>query len=240
MNRGSYSVMKRERVYEKYKQFGISKEQETLWMDEFKYELKQREYEYILTKYISLLQINPQALLQLRTTGCCTVFLPEELFDMDFPGHYFRRIRSVAMSIPCNTRPCTEVKCKLTLLKNSIRKSSLVNNHSYTREAVDDKRFNDDFGSMQSFVFSMLQNDKGLSETNLSNLRYLPFVGSGVISEWQLEFPASPSKNKPRQFNHDTIADIIFHLCYTAREGGDILRNAAIAHLKTRIEEAQG
>ena len=61
--------------------------------------MNQREYE--LTKHVSLLQVNPQALLQLRITGRCTVFLAEELFDMDGPGHYFRRIKNVAVSIPC-------------------------------------------------------------------------------------------------------------------------------------------
>ena len=61
------------------------------------HELNEREYE--LTKHVSLLQLNPLALLQLRTTGECTVSIPEELFDMDGSGHYFRRIKSVAVSI---------------------------------------------------------------------------------------------------------------------------------------------
>src|SRR6185436_18506037 len=88
------------------------------------HELNQREYE--LTRHVSLLQVNPLALLQLRATGSCTVSLPEELFDMDGPGHYFRRIKTVALSIPCVAGPYTSVNCTLTLLKSSIRKSALV------------------------------------------------------------------------------------------------------------------
>ena len=42
-----------------------------------------------------------------------------------------------------------------------------------------------------------------------------------------------------RQFDYDTISDVILHLRYTAREGGGLLRNGAVANLKTRIEEAQ-
>lgn len=201
------------------------------------YELNQREYE--LTKHVSLLQVNPQALLQLRATGRCTVFLPEELFDMDCPGHYFRRIKSVAVSIPCITGPYTGVNCTLTLLKSSIRRSPLVNSHSYTRENADDERFGDYFGSMQSIVTSTGQNDSGLFETNLRDEHYLPFERSGVVSEWQLELPANPSKDDPQQFDYDTIADVILHLRYTAREGGDSLQSAAVSNLKTRIEEAQ-
>ncbi|XHX76337.1 MAG: hypothetical protein RBJ76_18070 [Stenomitos frigidus ULC029] len=201
------------------------------------HDLNQREYE--LTKHASLLQIDPLALLQLRTTGHCTVSLPEELFDMDCPGHYFRRIKNVALSIPCVTGPYTSVNCTLTLTKSAIRTSaSLEDNYAPTADAEDD-RFSNYFGSLQSIVTSAAQNDTGLFETNLRDERYLPFEGSGVISEWQLQLPANPSKNDPQQFNYDTISDVVLHLRYTAREGGGLLRNGAIAHLKEQIDAAQ-
>jgi hypothetical protein len=66
-------------------------------------ELNQREYE--LTKHVSVQQLDPSALVQLRTTGRCTIRLSESLFDMDGPGHYFRRIRGVAVSHPLRQRP---------------------------------------------------------------------------------------------------------------------------------------
>jgi len=201
------------------------------------HDLNQREYE--LTKHVSLLQVNPLALLQLRTTGRCTVFLPEELFDMDGPGHYFRRIKSVAVSIPCVVGPYTSVNCTLTLLKSAIRKTQLLREGSYARDGAEDDRFSDHFGSLQAIVTSTGQNDSGLFETNLRDERYLPFEGSGIVSEWQLELPANPSKNDPRQFDYDTITDVILYLRYTAREGGGLLRNGAVVNLKTRIEEAQ-
>ena len=92
------------------------------------HDLNQREYE--LTKHVSLLQVDPLALLQLRTTGRCTVTLPEALFDMDGPGHYFRRIKTVAVSIPCVTGPYASVNCTLTLLKSSIRKTPVLGDGS--------------------------------------------------------------------------------------------------------------
>jgi hypothetical protein len=204
-------------------------------MDMAYHDLNQREYE--LTKHVSLLQVNPRALLQLRTTGRCTVFLPEELFDMDGPGHYFRRIKSVAVSIPCVVGPYTSVNCTLTLLKSAIRKTQLLREGEgsyYARESAEDDRFSDHFGRLQAIVTSSGKNDSGLFETNLRDERYLPFEGSGVVSEWQLELPADV-----RQFDYDTIADVIIHLRYTAREGGGLLRNGAVVNLKTRIEEAQ-
>ena len=41
------------------------------------------------------------------------------MFDIDFPGHYMRRIRSVTLTIPCVTGPYTGVHCRLTLLSSS-------------------------------------------------------------------------------------------------------------------------
>src|SRR6185369_17057320 len=196
------------------------------------HDLNQREYE--LTKHVSLLQLNPKALLQLRMTGRCTVFLPEELFDIDCPGHYFRRIKSVAVSIPCVVGPYSSVNCTLTLLKSSIRQNSLLGEDGYARNGADDSRFSDHFGSLQSIVTSTGQSDSGMFETNLGSERYLPFEGSGAVSEWQLELPADI-----RQFNYDTISDVVLHLRYTAREGGTILRNASVGNLKAGIEEAQ-
>jgi Tc toxin complex TcA C-terminal TcB-binding domain len=63
--------------------------------------------------------------------------------------------------------------------------------------------------------------------------RYLPFEGSGAISEWQLELPVTVA-----QFDPDTIADVVLHLRYTAREGGKPLRDAAVANLTNAIKAA--
>jgi len=49
-----------------------------------------------------------------------------------------------------------------------------------------------------------------------------------------LELPADV-----RQFDYDTISDVILHLRYTAREGGGLLRKGAVVNLKDAIEAAQ-
>jgi len=195
------------------------------------HDLNQREYE--LTKHISLMQVNPTALLELRTTGRCTVALPEELFDMDGPGHYFRRIKTVAISIPSVSGPYTSVNCTLTLTKSSIRKEIGVGD-GYARQGSEDIRFSDQFGSSQSIVTSSAQNDSGLFETNLRDERYLPFEGAGAISQWQLELPADF-----RQFDYNTISDVILHMSYTARQAGGQLRTAAVDNLNMLFDDAQ-
>ncbi len=205
------------------------------------YDQNRREYE--LTKHVSLLQLDPLALLQLRTTGRCTVALPEELFDFDGPGHYFRRVKSVAVSVPCVVGPYASVGCALTLVKSSVRKSPLLGDGGYARDGADDDRFSDHFGSTEAVVTSGGQADGGLFETNLHDERYLPFEGSGAVSEWQLRLPGALGEGETdpgqtvRQFDYDTIADVVLHVRYTAREGGEALRRAAVANLKARIDE---
>lgn len=199
------------------------------------HELNQREYE--LTRHVSLLQLDPLALIRLRRTGHCTFRLPEELFDMDGAGQYFRRVRSVALSVPCVLGPYVSAACKLTLLKNSIRTKPVVGD-DYAQRDEDDIRFDASHSSLQSVVTSSAQNDSGLFETGGRDERLLPFEYAGAISEWQLELPADRTKGDLTLFDYDTISDVILHLRFTAREGGAALRKAAITHLKESVAQS--
>ncbi|MEO1510295.1 MAG: hypothetical protein AAFU84_21890, partial [Cyanobacteria bacterium J06633_23] len=67
-----------------------------------------------ITKPISLLRLDPEAFLDLKTTGRCQFRLNELLFDRDFPGHYFRIIKSISISIPAVVGPYQTVKATLT------------------------------------------------------------------------------------------------------------------------------
>ena len=195
------------------------------------HEHNKREYE--LTKHISLRQLDPLALLNLKTNGGCEISLPEWLFDLDAPGHYMRRIKNVSLSIPAVIGPYTGVNCTLSLQKSSLRRSSLLLEDEYNRfEDGEDARFIDYYGTIQSIVTSNAQNDSGLFETNIRDERFLPFEGHGVISSWKLELP-----NEFRQFDYDTISDVIIHLRYTARQGGDLLKTEAVKQINTLIED---
>jgi hypothetical protein len=121
----------------------------------------------------------------------------------------------------------------LTLLKSSIRKKPL-HDSEYVRKGSEDDRFIDYFGSLQSIVTSTGREDSGMFEVNLRDERFLPFEGAGVISEWRLELAAAV-----RQFDYDTISDVILHFRYTAREGGEQLRGAAVANLTEQIDKAR-
>jgi Tc toxin complex TcA C-terminal TcB-binding domain len=196
------------------------------------HELNQREYE--LTKHVSLMQFAPEALVALRATGKCQLVVPEEVFDLDGPGHYFRRIKTVAVSVPCIVGPYTNVGCKLVLLKSQVRRTAAVGDDGYASTGPEDARFSTYYGGIQSVVTSSSQNDSGMFEANLRDERYLPFEGSGAISTWSLELPAEVP-----QFDLDTIADVVLHIRYTAREGGELLRKAAVGNVRTLLAEAR-
>ena len=198
--------------------------------------LDQNRREHELDKHVSLLQLSPAALIALKETGQCEINLPEALFDMDFPGHYLRRIKSVGLTIPCVTGPYTGVHCKLTLLKSTLRhRNTLGVGDAYARDLTnDDPRMSDQYDGIQSIVTSSGQNDSGLFEANLRDERYLPFEGAGAISTWRLELP----KEFP-QFDHNTISDVVLHLRYTARDGGETLRQKTVEHVQQLINKAE-
>jgi hypothetical protein len=202
--------------------------------------LEQNRRELEITRHISLMQLDPYALLQLRATGSCKLTIPEWVYDMDCPGHYMRRLKTVSLSIPCVTGPYTGVNCTLSLLKSTVRVSPRLKDGKYERSTdEEDDRFRDYYGTIQSVVTSNAQNDSGLFETNLRDERYLPFEMSGAASQWQLKLPSDPSKNEPCQFDYDTISDVILHVRYTARDGGEPLKSGSIKNLQTLIDNAQ-
>ena len=192
------------------------------------YENNKREYE--LTRHISLRQLDPLALLNLKATGECEVSIPEWLYDRDCPGHYMRRLKNVAVSLPSVVGPYTSVNCTLSLLRSSVRKSSFLKEGAYGRTGADDDRFIDYFGSVQSVVTSGANNDSGMFETNLREERFLPFEGAGAVSAWRLELPKDF-----RPFDYATISDVVLHVRYTARQGGDLLGNQALTEMRQML-----
>lgn len=182
-----------------------------------------REYE--LTKHISLEALAPEQLLVLKTTGACEMSIPEWVFDLDTPGHVMRRIKSVSLTLPCVTGPFTTVHCKLTLLASTYRRTSDLTS-GYARTDPD-SRFIDGRGISDTVVTSTGQNDSGLFEANPRDERYLPFEGAGADSRWRLELPTAY-----KTFDHDTISDVVLHMRYTARDGGEAVRAAASSEVK--------
>jgi len=175
-------------------------------------QLMQLEKEFIdtdkrkkeITQHFSMLQLAPDKLLALKTSGECNDFaIPEAAFDLMYPGYYRRIIKSVRISIPCIAGPYTNIGTTLTLGNNKIR-------------AKTDDTLNDfNFTGCEAIATSNAQNDGGQFELNFRDERYLPFEGAGAVSEWSLSLPKTV-----RSFDYNTISDVIFHVSYTAEYDG--------------------
>lgn len=189
-----------------------------------------------LTRHVSLRQLDPLALLQLKTTGTATFTIPESLYDRDYPGHYMRRIKSVAVSVPSVVGPYTPVPCTLSLQRSSIRVKPLLDGGTYRRRSDgDDDRFVDVFGPVESIVTSSGTNDSGLFEPSPHDDRFLPFEGAGAESMWKVDLPP-----ELRSFDYSMISDVILHVRYTARQGGkDPFGDKALEELKAALSQVQ-
>ncbi len=190
-----------------------------------------REYE--LTKHISLRRDFPMAFLQLKEKGICEFNIPEWMFDLDYPGQYMRRIKNVTLTIPCVVGPYTGVHGRLTLLCSKTRVDPRLSGpaapcceHVIFRDGYealpDDPRIVAQYAAKEAIATSSGQNDAGLFELNFRDERYLPFEFAGAVSCWRLELP-----RENNFFDMDTLGDVIMHLNYTSREGGDVLREVA-------------
>ena len=175
-------------------------------------DIRERE----LTRNISLDRLDPAQLLQLRMTGECTIEVPEWLLDMDFPGHYFRRIKSVGLTIASVVGRDQGVNAELTLLK-SYRRESL--SPSFT---AGDYRWASQHGDIieETVAISGALDDTGTFQVDFTGPRYMPFERRGAVSQWRLRLTGYPA-----QFDWSQIADVVMHLRYTARSQ-DLARTA--------------
>jgi hypothetical protein len=163
------------------------------------------------------------------------VTIPEWIYDLDAPGLYMRRIKSLALSVPSVVGPYQSVNCTLTLVQSTVRTSTALDPATrYARNTADDERFVDYPGTGEQIVTSSGTSDAGLFEVSLRDERFLPFEGNGTCSTWQLQLPDIAS------FDYMTIADVILHVRYTARQGGDAFRGQATAAVQQVLQGGPG
>jgi len=184
---------------------------------------------YEIQKDVSVAMLDAEALLTLRSTGACEIEVPEMLYDSDYPGHYKRRIKSVAITIPTVAGPYTSVNCKLTLLRDETRLNTNLAPGYPRTSMTDDDRFADNWSATRAIVTSKAVNDPGLFALDLEDDRYLPFEGAGAVGRWRIELPADTNA-----FSLDTVSDAVLHIRYTAEEGGETLAEEARATASLR------
>jgi hypothetical protein len=86
-----------------------------------------------------------------------------------------------------------------------------------------DKNVRSDWRKQQKIAISKAVNDSGLFELNFHDERYLPFEGTGAVSDWELEMCGS------NEDVLDTVSDVIIHIKYTALDGGETFKSKVLA-----------
>jgi hypothetical protein len=172
--------------------------------------------------------------LRIKETGCCEIELPEWMFDLDYPGQYMRRIKSVTLTIPCVTGPYNGVHCRATLLSSATRIDPRIglpasrcccecgSGNSY-EACPHDPRVVRSYAAREAIATSSGQNDSGMFELNFRDERYLPFEYQGAVSRWRIEL-----RRENNYFDMDTLSDVMLNLNFTSREGGVPLRQMAM------------
>jgi hypothetical protein len=177
-----------------------------------------------ITRHLSLREEHPAALQELRATGRCQLEVSEALLDGDFPGHYFRRLKTVSLSAVGTFRSHSNLNCTLTLLENRIRTEANASGSYPQSEDGDDSRFLTNFAPLNAVATSRPGPDAGLFELRFDDERYLPFEGAGAISTWRIELRQSDNA-----VDLGELGDLVLTLSYSARAGGAALEAAARA-----------
>ena len=184
-----------------------------------------------LTQHFSLRLHSPTSLVALRTTGICEFEIPEWIFDLQYPGHLLRRIKSVSLSLPCVLGPYQTVNCTLTQLGSAIRHNPEVGfGYEEVRSSEVDPRFVRSHAVGQSIATTGGQNDNGMFQMNFQDERLLPFEGMGVISRWRIELP-----HETNWFDIETLTDAVLHIQYTSKDAGQPLRDHAYRWAVTQL-----
>lgn len=176
-----------------------------------------------IEKTVSLLQINPIALMELKNTGKCIFNLDEELYDYDFPGHYCRQIKSISISIPAVVGPYQNVNAMLTQISNAVILDTDEDAVEYMLKRGQDATsipspdvLRENWMMSQKVAITKGIDDSGLFVLDFNDERFLPFEGTGAVSTWKLSMPKETNR-----INFDTISDIIIKIKYTAIDGGE-------------------
>jgi len=169
---------------------------------------------------IYLSQLAPAQLLQLRASGSADFSLPEAWFDFDFPGHYCRRIKTVALSLlPLDSDAEFEaVHAIITQTGNKILRQPSTPGLQYMLDGSGHPGDTVwvDWRANQTVSLSRRSRDEGaFVEYYGDGERLQRFEGSGAVSTWHYQLP--PASN---QFEFSAIEDLRISLRYSALNGG--------------------
>ena len=167
-------------------------------LDQYAFRTDERKLQ--VSKTISLAQMAPFELQQFRESGVLTFETPEEMFDRDYPGQYFRLIKNVSVSVIALVPPTEGIKAILT--NNGISRVVTAGPPFRTEVIRRDP---------ESIALSSPQNATGVFQLQPEGEMLMPFETFGVDTSWELQMSKAANP-----FDYDTIADVLVTINYTA------------------------
>ncbi|KPB34570.1 insecticidal toxin complex protein [Pseudomonas savastanoi pv. phaseolicola] len=154
-------------------------------------------------------------------------------FDRNYPGHYLRQLKHVSVSFKLQSGDPDGLQNLCAVLTQTGSTTLVRPDIEATRLLYGTRKSNPylktNLRAQQQIALSSSLSDDGrgigsedwLCELMFDDGRYLPFEGTGAISNWTLEFPdAEVVKQFIGKDNKAAVTDIQLHIVYTAAESG--------------------
>ena len=186
----------------------------------------------LILKDVSLASVAPAQLYRLKTTGTCNLKITEAMYDFDYPGQYCRQIKAVEVFLHtggdedgedgsmAGAMPA-DIHLTLTQISNDLVMKATPDAEAvkYLLNPQGDPplTIRSNWQSQQQIAVSNENNAAGVHivEFSFAEERYLPFEGTGAVSEWQIRMP-----RETNHFNFELITDLVVTVTYQALDGG--------------------
>lgn len=162
--------------------------------------------------------------------------LSETLFNEDYPGHYLRRLHSVALSMPALLGPYQNIRATLTQTQSRLLvKPDIEGVKFLTPKATraddqgDGSNVMMSLRARQQVCLSSANQDIGMVGNPEADDRYRPFEGTGAVSDWLLRFP----RHTQQADTLASLSDVILEVRYHALHGGPLFEEAVEQLLAT-------
>lgn len=158
--------------------------------------------------------------------------LPARVFDIDFPGHYLRRLERItlAFEIP-GSGSSKPISAMLYQTSNKVLLEADIEGarHLYSASQGSPKHVLRDLRPNQSIALwsvKEVSRNFDLQPSVPDKARYQPFEGTGLISSWRLAFPGG-ARNNPEFYrdNECRLKDITITVSYSAVDGPTAFRD---------------
>lgn len=140
------------------------------------------------------------ALTELGGTTGLQIELADDLFKADYPDHYLRRIKRVSVTLPAVLGPYEDIAAVLTQTYSKVEMT-----------ATEGENVWENMRASQQIALSRGVDDDGMFTLNFDDERYLPFEGTGAVSNWNLRF----TRSTPELLA--SLSDVIVRVSYTAK-----------------------